>query len=604
MAAAARQLSMAATHRPHRPAGGQAGIAAMIGLCAAAVACTDTQLRCVADNCTPEAALAVDNVVRAVGQVCTSQSAAASYPTKIVLVVDTSGSTRQSDPAGGRQRAVTEALNTFAANPDVYFALVAFSSDAVAAQRSFTRDHNLLLSAATRAALSGGATDYLATLQLVQDIIEADVAASPASQRLYTQYNVQWLSDGNPEIQPQVPAAGLPASDPALLRHCSQTRPLVEEAVGQLMALPAKRGFFSLTLSTIYLTGVFDSPCQVLIAQDPNTYGLGADYLQDMARRGNGSFQAVSASDLHFDITINTIAQRFSSRGFYLVNTSRKIAGPLLLPDSDQDGVADEVEQTLGLDPLRPRAQVGGCSDLVLQRSLADPSSCRQQCVSAAAAAEPSAAAGLGAPSPASTSTDADADADLLSNCEESVLASDPNLSDSDSDGIIDIDETRFGTDPRVATRTTLDSDLDGASDLQEVTVGTDPFAGGDAAYAYAYTRFDPLPVDPNLPGTTCYAFEIDNVQLAQTQATSSFAAGDNLVCLMMVEQPANDPTQQPTVSRACKVASYRVQPNGVALLAPADGVLRFVPADFVPFTCNGAACAFPAVVVPAKTLP
>ncbi len=66
---------------------------------------------------------------------------------------------------------------------------------------------------------------------------------------------------------------------------------------------------------------------------------------------------------------------------------------------------------------------------------------------------------------------DDDADGDGLSGDEERALGTDPLLTDTDDDGIDDIEEARErGTDPALA-----DSDGDGLGDGDEVEAGTDP---------------------------------------------------------------------------------------------------------------------------------
>jgi hypothetical protein len=111
------------------------------------------------------------------------------------------------------------------------------------------------------------------------------------------------------------------------------------------------------------------------------------------------------------------------------------------LADRDADGVPDEVEPLLGLDPDNPDTDGDGIRD-----------------------------------------GDEDFDNDALSNVGEIVLGTDPTRTDTDNDGILDGnedrdadgltdgDEIRYGTDP---FRT--DSDLDGWSDALEVQAGSNP---------------------------------------------------------------------------------------------------------------------------------
>jgi hypothetical protein len=66
-----------------------------------------------------------------------------------------------------------------------------------------------------------------------------------------------------------------------------------------------------------------------------------------------------------------------------------------------------------------------------------------------------------------------DSDDDGLTDLEERRRGTNPNLADSDWDGVSDGDEVKAGTDP-----TDVDSDQDGLTDGQERDAGTDPLSG------------------------------------------------------------------------------------------------------------------------------
>ncbi len=89
--------------------------------------------------------------------------------------------------------------------------------------------------------------------------------------------------------------------------------------------------------------------------------------------------------------------------------------------DSDNDGISDADENTIGTDPNNP-----------------------------------------------------DSDEDGVNDGDELVIGSDPNNSDSDGDGLSDGDELANGTDPNEE-----DTDGDGVSDGDEITNGTDPTDDG-----------------------------------------------------------------------------------------------------------------------------
>jgi hypothetical protein len=82
------------------------------------------------------------------------------------------------------------------------------------------------------------------------------------------------------------------------------------------------------------------------------------------------------------------------------------------------------------------------------------------------------------ATAPQAASGDADDDADGLTNAAEEEAGTDPNLADTDEDGLTDGEETAgTGTSPLSA-----DTDSDGVLDGDEVAQGTDPLDGTAAA--------------------------------------------------------------------------------------------------------------------------
>ncbi len=545
--------------------------AASVAVCTiiSAAACTDAQLRCIGPACQSPGS-SDKNVVRATGKVCTVDPKTSTYPYKIVIVVDISGSTKQTDPLGGRGRAVTALINQYKDNPAVSFAVVVFDTTPVALQPTFTRDPALLAAAAAQVDQHGQATNYLSTLGLVRQIIDTDAKAARAVDNRFTQYDVQWLSDGNPEIPPDI------TDQASLLQHCSQTRPLVKQAVVDLMALKGQDNFFNITLSTLFLDYVPANPadalvinCQPLIKQDPATWGTGPAFLMDMASAGMGSYQQLTSANLKFDIKINSIVRRYLSHSLFLTNTSRVVHGDSLLADSDQDGVDDAQEQGQGLDPTRAVTGSHGCGDLAEARSTDNPGLCDQVC---------SGQAVLGTGALGEPTTDRDTDGLLA--CEESVLLSDDNKCDSNLDGVPDSTAVRFGSNPIDPTTATRDSDLDGVNDLQEMIEGTDPTtAQHDRSLAYAYKPLQAA--ESTASGVDCYTFEVDNVRLAATSASEVSAAGDNVICLQMVQNSVDDPTGQPLVTRACKTVNMTASGQSVSL-TPASGELQFSPGDFV----------------------
>ena len=117
----------------------------------------------------------------------------------------------------------------------------------------------------------------------------------------------------------------------------------------------------------------------------------------------------------------------------------------LAATDADLDGLTQEVERDLGLDPARTDTDADGFSDGAEVASLSDPRDRRS------------------VPRP-------DADRDGLSDAVEAKNHTNPNLADTDGDGASDAVEIAVGSNPL-----SLDSDGDGILDGKEIELGSDP---------------------------------------------------------------------------------------------------------------------------------
>ena len=260
------------------------------------------------------------------------------------------------------------------------------------------------------------------------------------------------------------------------------------------------------------------------------------------ARAGGGTYQALEANSLAFDIQVTPIARGFVQNRLYLVNLSRVVAGDLLLPDSDQDGLADRDEPPLGLSPAKPDSGGVGCHDRTQDISGDNAGLCPRICSRSAADG------GM------LTDPLGDDDGDSLLNCEEVALTLDSNRPDTDGDDLTDDLELRFGTNPLDPQTASLDADHDGITDQEEIFAGTDPLTrqtGDEIFYRYAPLR---AVADSN---GHCQIFRVDNVRLVETAASAVSAAGDNRICVYMVEHTVDHPTGEPTVSRACRAGQF-----------------------------------------------
>ena len=528
------------------------GIAIAIVL--GSVACSDSPIRCIALECQPADAVALDNKLTFQGDACTAEPNSVGYPYKILFVVDVSGSTQQSDPTNARGPAVQAVLTQFANNPQVSFAIISFDTQPNPLETTFTRDQTLLQSVVPQLNLNLNSTNYLDTLNMVHDIIAADANKMTSTERARTRYDVQWLSDGVPQ-----PCVG----EPQIL---AQEQPVLD--------LVKDMGLFDVRLSTIFLTGANGAGCP---GQSPN------DVMPPMASLGRGTYQALTGANIKFNIAFSEILQPFSSQRFYLVNESRVVRNGKLLPDSDRDGVADADETATGTDPTIPDTGHTGCLDRITNLESVNPNLCASVCQQSMVQAnitDPNALP--------------DTDSDGIRDCDEISLGISRAKADSDGDNLIDPLEVRFGTNANDPATLNTDSDLDGVKDVDEVLTGTDPFSQeGGVDLAYKYTPLSST--DSSTRGVNCFNYHVDNVRLVQTIATPTSAEGDNYICAYVEQLPQGDSSSssEVTVSRACFTANYKVV-GGAEFKIPSDGPVGFTHLDFKPFICGSSPCLAP----------
>ncbi len=149
-----------------------------------------------------------------------------------------------------------------------------------------------------------------------------------------------------------------------------------------------------------------------------------------------------------------------------------------------------------------------------------------------------------------------DTDGDGLSQFAEAYLGTQGTSVDTDLDGIPDGLEVRSGLDPTVPN--TGDTDGDGAGDLTEVERGTnpllrDPGAADRAAFVISSTAEATGP-----GGVTCYDFTLSHLPLLDTPAAAGRPQGFNLYQLWFTEAPARAP-----LSLTTRTACVAVRFNG-----------------------------------------
>ena len=316
-------------------------------------------------------------------------------------------------------------LNTLPANdpldPTKYFALVDFSNGVSAYPadaKSFTADigafHAAIKADVTPSPQDGGATSYLAALTTVSTIINKDIekekacAALPATTApsancprpgapTASTYAVIFMSDGAPILE----------IDGAGTNNVTVKRESAVDILAQVEAISA------LTTQVDYVNSV--NFFSIYYYHAGNLDPQGKALLANMATAGNGvSYVALSGTNIDY-AQFQPAAKRvkFTLGDVFVTNASTTYwSDGRLHPDTDRDGLPDDVEASFGTDPLRA-ATSGGLNDLVRYRL--SPSIDFSKCAS-----YPMAQA---------------SDPDGLSDCEKALLSDVPGIKSPDSNG-------------------------------------------------------------------------------------------------------------------------------------------------------------------------
>lgn len=402
---------------------------------------------------------------------CTSPSDAVQSNLKFMFVVDRSGSNQQNfiilpdgtvdfgnpqpgtDPDGNRRfQALVNFIQNYRSGDDqyTYWSMVEIA-DQGREVLPFTNDRDSFLNDinsqwTNTASLDGGGTNYIDTLDTVQQMIQADVAAARlADPQISSNYVVFYVSDGVPYVGGVLQSQGeVNLVIDSMLSFQEANRDLVE----------------GIQMNTAYYYSNIN---------DPNARAG----LTEMATRGFGSFLEFGAGEnidfSRFAIPIRI--SRFDLKEFWVVNTNTIWEGNELRRDADADGLSDVLEAELGSDPSLYDSDGNGVGDGVEYRVSGKTAVCQNSDCSFP-----------GTPGPCSMflggRTQApwfeDRDSDYLNDCEERLLSSDFEEPDTNADYIPDhlafISETNL---TELSSATLLDPDNDGVSDYSELKQNT-----------------------------------------------------------------------------------------------------------------------------------
>jgi hypothetical protein len=171
----------------------------------------------------------------------------------------------------------------------------------------------------------------------------------------------------------------------------------------------------------------------------------------------------------------------------------------------------------------------------------------------------------------------ADTDGDGLSAVAENYLGTDSTIPDSDTDGIPDGMEVKYGLNPAVFDDPLEDTDGDGLPDILEIKNHSDPMvADAEFQSEFGY-RYQVIPEPPD-GGVTCYDFAVSNVQMVTTQSANGVQEGFNVIKLWFDQAPqANVTSDYGEWKEACVVTQFAPP----TLRVPAGPEVDFTDGNF-----------------------
>ena len=427
------------------------------------------------------------NKISIEGDLCTDDPGDVDFPVKILVVMDGTAELVGADPTATRAVAVDNLVQRYSSN-NYHFGLIQYGTVARSLTSGFATDTTVVGVGidALRVGTPDAQRSYLDALRVATTVIQDDVLSSTPGARSRTRYVVLWVAYGPP--LPTLPNAwcpnqGLaPASPECTAALAAAFCPLDLPAPADCEAVLYPRMVRELR------DFVKGNGAQDLIF---HSYDLGdglgerargSDLLTQMALSGHGAYERLPATQLNLlDHDLSVPDYLLNRRALVVYNANALVRGGKVVPDSDGDGLSDDEEVALGTDPANPDTDGDLLSD-GLEKDLAAPGLPFDPLV----ANQPAECALLDPPG-------RDRDGDGLSDCEESVLRTDPTLVDSDRDGIPDIVEARRHGNPLVDDALS-DTDQDGIPNgealLSGLDVGTNQ-AENELTWGYRYRFFE-----------------------------------------------------------------------------------------------------------------
>ena len=520
---------------------GFASIAALI-IALSLFSCTGTDLTPYTD---PNDSILVNNRISLKGTLCNQEPGTDILPVKILFVLDHSGSLgpfpdtgtdpdTSSNGGSSRQNAVRAVLDQFATNPAYWFGQILFSNrievcpnpggtgslsflnlDRAGYQTCIDDIHN-----------PHNETKMYEGLVKAYNTINKDLINTPTRLQRRTTYIIILFTDGVPDdgvgdcyfgtsqAYPGQPSFGeIPEN---ITKVASDIMTLADDESD----IRAKE----IIINTVFLNT--NTLTKIGACPGTNLQDQARSLLSTIASIGNGIFfETGTPENLDFlQFVRTTIKSVFGMKSFVAANLNARVSGDgRLLVDTDGDGLSDEYETSIGLNPREKDTDGDGLSDKIELRLGMNPKIPDSNCQAIELV---------------------DTDFDGLNDCEERYLGTDSQLPDTDADGMLDFLEVIYDTDPLVRD-SNFDNNQDGVTNGSEMTIHTEPnLALSQSAkdnYAYRYL-IDYKGLRPDL--IDCYDFTIGNISLVKPLSRPGIPDGLNDILLYYIESLTDDPDE------------------------------------------------------------
>ncbi|MBX5483332.1 MAG: calcium-binding protein [Myxococcaceae bacterium] len=492
------------------------------------------------------------------GDVCVPLASGDSFPVRVLFAFP--GGAGVLPEVEANLSASLQSLETRFSFPYIRFSLVAYHTVATGIVGQFVESSDLVsLNAAQKyeAYNEAGNVSLRAPLRLAESILSGDMQTGCRGLVARTRYLVVLvITDADRSCSTPAFNTGIlddcanqyrPQDDPDTERLCATCE--LRNVTGQVRALEDKYRAGEVSVQPIY---VRTSPDPLIVEEASAIARAGGTQLIQT--------DPASLKNVLNSLNYASLQRELRLKRLIALNINALARQGQLLVDSDSDGLADEDETARESDPFQPDSDGDGISDGIETRMGMDP---------------------LTFDTIHGCNPLLDTDFDRVNDCEERVIGTDACISDSDGDTLPDWVELLAGTNPLLPEDLT-DSDRDGVPNVDEVTAHTDPF-GADLSWrddhAYGY---DLSPAPPTDDGRACYHVRIRNVGLVSPPVRpnppySDIPAGRNDLFIYVQVGRDNDP-------RGTGIGSLASQE--VTFLPPAtrdpEGVLPLTPDDFV----------------------